>query len=215
MPFHTQLLTEAQDVWSALLAHPFLKQTADGSIDEAAFANWMRQDYVFVGQGLKFIGALLAKAPEDLVRPLAEAVPALVAELELFERMASEKGVPFDTVEVAPTCHAYCQFLMATASQGSFEEGFALLYGVEKAYFDSWSWVRQNLRGASPWQPFIEKWSDRNFAQWVHWIETSLDRLADEAGDRARERMTEIFLLAGQYELLFWDMALEGESWPG
>jgi len=26
--------------------------------------------------------------------------------------------------------------------------------------------------------------------------------------------MTEIFLITGQYEILFWDMAASGESWP-
>ncbi len=115
---------------------------------------------------------------------------------------------------MTPTCHHYIQFMLATAYSASFEEGFVLLYGAERAYFDSWSWVRQNLKDTSPWQPFIERWSSENFRQWIEWIETSLDGLAEKSSPLLRENMKEVFRLTGEYELLFWDMAAKGESWP-
>lgn len=214
MAFHEECLERAKPVWDAMLGHPFLKETAECRIPDAIFANWLQQDYLFVQGGVRFIGTLVGRAPESLRPKLASAMPALEAELELFARMAAGKQIRLDNLAMAPTCHAYVQFLLATAHAAAFEEGFTLLYGAEKAYLDSWQWVRRNLTGVSPWQPFIERWSGEEFRQWVDWLEITLDELAEEASPSLRARMTEIFWLTAQYELRFWDMAYRGETWP-
>ena len=214
MPFHEQLLALARPVWTAMLGHAFLTDTVEGRIPDAAFANWMQQDYLFVQQAARFVSILVSKSPPAIMPRLALAIPALHSELELFERMAAEKGVKMRDLRMTPTCHAYAQFLLATAATFSFEEGFTLLYGAEKAYLDSWSWVRENMKAPSPWDGFIHRWSDDAFRHWVNWLESTLDGLAAGASPTLRQGMTNVFLLAGQYELRFWDMALHGERWP-
>ncbi|MCL6508574.1 MAG: hypothetical protein K6T59_16300 [Bryobacteraceae bacterium] len=213
MGFHEECLEKSSAVWKAILAHPFLKETAECRIPDPVFANWLQQDYLFVRGGVRFIATLAGRAPEAVALKLAAAIPALEAELELFGRMAAEKQIRLGNVTIAPTCHAYIQFLLATAHAASFEEGFTLLYGAEKAYLDSWQWVRENLTGVSPWQAFIERWSGAEFRQWVSWIEVTLDELAEEASVSLRARMVEIFWLTAQYELRFWEMAYRGETW--
>ena len=214
MAFHEELLAEARPIWDLMLQHRFLRETAEGRIKDATFATWMQQDYLFVQGSIPFISVLLSRAAAAIRPGLVPALGALQGELDLFEQMAAKKNISFQNLKMAPTCHAYLQFMLATAHSASFEEGFTLLYGVEKAYFDCWSWVRQNLKAESPWQPFIEKWSDESFRQWISWIEATLADLADHASLSLRGQMTEIFLLTGQYELLFWNLAAEGESWP-
>ena len=214
MPFPDELLVKARPIWDAMLQHRFLKETAEGRIEDTVFATWMQQDYLYVQGAISFISVLVSRAPVAIRSPLASALAALQGELDLFQQVAAGKNISFQDLKITPTCHAYVQFMLSTAHAASFEEGFTLLYGTEKAYFDCWSWVRQNLKVGSPWQPFIERWSDESFRQWVSWIAATLDALATHASPSLRERMTEIFLLTGQYELLFWDMAAEGEAWP-
>jgi thiaminase/transcriptional activator TenA len=213
MAFHEECLERARPVWEAILAHPFLRETAACRIPDAVFANWLQQDYLFVRGGVRFLATLSGRAPESVAVKLAGAIPALEAELELFARMAAERQIGLERIATAPTCHAYVQFLLATAHTASFEEGFTLLYGAEKAYLDSWEWVRRNLAGVSPWQPFIERWSGEDFKQWVGWIEATLDELAEEASPSLRAGMLEIFCLTARYELRFWEMAYRGEVW--
>ncbi len=214
MSFHEELLVSARPIWDVMLRHPFLKETAECRIEDSVFANWLQQDYLFVQGAIPFIGVLLSRAPRSVRPGLVLALTALNEELELFERVASERNLTQQDVEITPTCHNYVQFMLATAHSASFEEGFTLLYGAERAYFDIWRWVRQNLKVTSPWQPFIDRWSNDNFRQWIEWIETTLDSLAEESSPRLREKMKEVFRLTGEYELLFWDMAANGESWP-
>ncbi len=211
---HQDLFASSQALWNKMLNHKFLRQTAEGSVPFDVFANWLRQDYLFVRGAIPFIAILVSRAP-DRVRPgLLAAIPALQSELALFERMAQEKGVRLDG-DMTPTCHAYIQYMISTAHAASFEEAFTLLYCAEKAYFDCWSLVRRTIEGTSPWEDFVERWSNESFAGWIKWLEEEIDNLLQQASQTLRERMAETFLTTTRYEYLFWDMALHGESWPG
>lgn len=211
-PYET-FFADSQPLWNKMLEHEFLRRTAEGSIPFEVFANWLRQDYLFVRAAIPFIGVLASRAAEPLRPGLLAAIPALQSELGLFERMAEEKGIRLDA-DPTPTCHAYIQYMMATAHVASFEEGFTLLYCAEKAYFDCWSQVRRRLAATSPWQDFIDRWSSESFARWIDWLEEEIDKLLQQASDSLRERMAETFLTTTRYEYLFWDMAMSPESWP-
>jgi thiaminase len=212
--FHQRLLVTARPVWNAILSHPFLASTADSSISDRVFKTWMAQDYLFVREEIPFLGILISKAPPHLRPPLAEAVTALNHELEIFREQARGRGVALDGVEMSPTCHAYVQFLMATAYGRSFEAGFTVLYGVEKAYLDSWAWVKANQRGPSPWQAFIDNWTAGAFQDYIAWLAATLDELATGKSEADVVTMKELFLLTARYEYLFWDMAASEETWP-
>lgn len=212
--FHERLLATARPIWDAILSHPFLASTSDGSISERVFKTWMAQDYLFVREEVPFLGVLISKAPPHLRPPLANAVVALNHELELFCEQAKASGVSFDGIEMSPTCHTYVQFLMATAYGRSFEEGFTVLYGVEKAYLDSWAWVKSHQRGPNPWHAFIDNWTSDAFKDYVAWLAVTLDELATGKSEADLVKMEELFLLTARYEYLFWEMAATGETWP-
>jgi thiaminase/transcriptional activator TenA len=214
MGFSETLMQAVQPQWAAMLAHPFLQQTADGTLPAGRFETWLRQDYLFVRQDIGFIGCLLASAPVKLRRMLGEFIPALHGELELFESMAKELGVNLEGIEPSPICHAYNMFLLATAHTRSFAESFTVLYGAEKAYFDSWSQVKKRQTQVSPYQRFIDHWSSDAFAAWVKQLAQELDALATTCGTSELACMEELFRLTARYEYLFWDMALTGSEWP-
>lgn len=212
--FHEDLLENAKPVWDAMLGHRFLAETASGEIPRETFANWIRQDYIFVREALPFFSVLAAKAPIGLRRNFSDSLAALHQELDLFRKMAEEHDVSLEGVKASPTCHAYLQFLLATAYGRPFIEGFTVLYAAEKAYLDSWAWVKSHLQGSSPWLPFIENWAGDAFRGYVDWLAATLDELVVGEPDKVRQELQELFTLTGQYEYLFWDMAAEGEAWP-
>lgn len=211
---HQRLLSAAGSVWKAILGHPFLASTANGSISDQTFKTWIAQDYLFVREEIPFLGILIAKAPPELRAPLAEGVVDLNRELGLFRQQAEAHGVVLEGQAMSPTCHAYTQFLMATAYSRPFDEGFAVLYGVEKAYLDSWSWVKGHQQKSSPWQVFIDNWTSDTFQGYITWLASTLDDLAVGKSEEDLAAMEKLFLLTGRYEYLFWDMAMSEETWP-
>ena len=103
---------------------------------------------------------------------------------------------------------------MATAFRASYAQAYTVLYAAEKAYHDSWKVVQAGLDKGSKWYPFVENWAGESFAQYVAYLESVLDQLAEEAGSAERERMAEYFELTAKYEIAFWEMAATGEEWP-
>jgi thiaminase len=198
-----------------MLSHPFLLRTRDGEIPDDVFATWMRQDYLFVEAAIPFMAALLAKAPPEQWETFSGIIAALQKELRLFEERAEAVGVDLREGPASFACHAYIQFLMATAYQRSYAEGYAVLYAAEKAYHDSWKVVQEGIDPESPWSPFVENWAGEEFAGYVAFLEAELDELAAEAGEEERARMAELFQVTTRYEIAFWEMAVSGETWPG
>ena len=215
MGFCSEQLDRLAPLWNRMTGHPFLVETRDGTIPRDTFANWMRQDHLFVEAAIPFVSALLAKAPREHWEPLDRVLTALMRELGMFEERAEAVGVTLAGAEPGFVNHAYIQFLLATAHRSSYPEGYAVLYAAEKAYYDSWSVVRDGIDPESPWKPFVENWSGPDFADYVAYLEDTLDRLAADCGEAERARMAELFELTGRYELAFWDMAYRGAAWPG
>ena len=215
MSFCDDQLIRVKPLWDRMLAHRFLTDTRDGKIADERFAVWMRQDYVFVEAAIPFIAALIPKARRRHWEPLAGVITALEKELRLFEERAAAVGVALRGTPPAFTNHAYIQFLLATASHASYAEAYTVLYAAEKAYHDSWTVVKHGIAPDSRWFPFVENWAGEAFGQYVGYLETELNGLAEEAGPAERERMAEYFALTAKYEIAFWEMAATGEAWPG
>ncbi len=215
MSFCSEQLARVQPIWERMLDHRFLKETRDGTVAHETFANWMRQDYLFVEAAIPFIAALIPKAPKDHRAALGAALPTLEKELELFRERAESAGVDLRNVEPSFTNHAYVQFLLASAYARSYAEAFTVLYVAEKAYYDSWMVVKAGIDKGSIWYPFVENWTSDAFKGWVDYLEGELDRLAQDVGAAERLNMSQLFELTTKYELAFWEMAASGESWPG
>ena len=215
MSFTAEQRKRLAPLWERMLVHPFLLETRAGTIADDTFARWMRQDYLFVEQGVHFLAALLARAPRRHRDALADAVDALRNELTLFEEQAAKVDV--DIAGARPTfiTHAYMQFLTATAATASYAEAYSVLYVAERAYHDSWRVVRDGIAADSKWLPFVDNWASDAFGQYVSYLERELDALAAAAGPTERARMAELFDVTTRYEIAFWEMALGGESWPG
>ena len=215
MSFTGEQLDRLRPLWDRMLDHPFLVQTRDGELPDGVFATWMQQDYLFVEAAIPFMAALLPKAPEEHWEPLAGVIQALQKELRLFEERGQAAGVDLRAAPPSFTCHAYIQFLMATAYLRSYPEAYTVLYAAEKAYHDSWKAVEAGLDPASPWYPFVENWAGQDFAGYVEYLAGELDGLAEGAGAAERERMAELFEVTTRYEIAFWEMAFTGGGWPG
>ncbi|MDQ7029765.1 MAG: hypothetical protein Q9O62_08315 [Ardenticatenia bacterium] len=213
-PFHHHLLAVAKPIWDATIAHPFLLATAEGTIPDDTFATWLVQDYFYVRELIPFMGVLIAKAPPDLRAPLAEAVVTFNRELDLFRRQAADHGIALDGHPMAPTCHAYVNFMLVTAYSRPFAHAFTVHYAAEKAYLDAWTWVKRHQKAPSRWQAFIDNWSSPAFSQYVTWLAQTLDALAEAVSESDRAAMEKLFLLTARYEYLFWEMAMSGETWP-
>ena len=197
-----------------MLTHPLLARMRNGTIDDEAFGRWMRQDYLFVTSAIPFLAALIPRGPASHWQPLARAVGALEREIRLFEDQANALGVGLRDAVPSSTVHAYNEFLLATAQRASYEEAFTVLYAAHRATHESFRFVKSGLAPDSPVGPFVKNWAGREFGFYLGYLDTELDKLADEAAPEIRAKMADMFERVVRYEIAFFSAVLSGEDWP-
>jgi thiaminase/transcriptional activator TenA len=193
--------------WAELVAHPFVRAAADGTLEPEAFDRWVVADHHFVVGFRRFLGRLLDLAPDDDARDLvAGSLAPLQAELELFRAWAGEHDLDLDA-EPGPITLGYTSYVLALPSDG-WAAAVTGLFGAEKAYFDAWSAVRRSADTSTPWWPFIDNWSSDAFRSWVDDVAALLDRTV---ADPATVRPT--FDRVLRFEMRFWDAVQKGDPW--
>lgn len=220
-PLSTQLYDAVVPLWDAQLEHPFVKGIADGSLDEARFANWVRQDYLYLKDFARVFAWAVAKADRlDAMAWYAEVLNlTLNTEMQLHRDYAARFGITRERLEAErmwPTTRAYTDFLLRTAADGDMLDLLAALLPC------SWGYLHI-ARAMQSWGPspdaryaeWVEMYASDEFAEATEWLRGELDRLGAAADGDKRARLTEIFEISSRYEWRFWQMCWAGESWDG
>ena len=180
--------------------HPFLSAVRDGSLPESAFDTWLAQDYRFVGDLLRFQARLLGRAPRSAQAVLAAGAAALVDELTWFEQHAQTRCIDLGAAP-RPATVAYGR-LLERLDDAEFPVALAMLWTLERAYLDAWSFAAP---GARVYQDFVAHWTTSQFIAYVSALETAADGTAT-----GEANLDALFVEVVEAEAQFWDMAHEG-----
>ena len=212
-----RLLEAGADIWAAQKAHPFVTELADGSLDEAAFEHWIRQDYRYLQDYARLfaIAGPKARDEETMTELLGIAHGVLEMEMDLHRSFAADYGISradLEATEKAPTCVSYTNFLLRTAYEGSLAEIAAALYPCMQGYLDVADHMAELADGDHRYMPFIELYTSDEFRAEVDWCRGFVDRCWDAfPGDH--EAMEAAFRTSAKLEHRFWEMAYTQEGW--
>jgi thiaminase/transcriptional activator TenA len=217
MSFSDSLWSGIQDIYDAILAHPFVAGLTDGSLPGETFAFYLVQDALYLRRYAQALAAVGSKAPdaaatEMFARHAAEAISveqqlhrSLLASFEVDPSVAATAGL-------APCNLAYTSYLLATAGFGSYAEGVG---AVLPCYWIYWEVGKELLRRGSPnprYQRWIDTYGAEEFGVTVREVHAVVDalRLSADEQDRVRRH----FRTTSRYEWMFWDAAYRQERWP-
>jgi thiaminase (transcriptional activator TenA) len=213
------LYRAAQPLWDAQLDHPFVKGIGDGTLEESRFRRWVLQDYGYLKEFSRIFAWAVAKADRlESMGWYAKVLDlTLNSEMALHRSYAARFGITPGELEsepMWPTTRAYTDFLVRTAADGDMADLLAALLPC------AWGYViigRALAEGDPPddqrYADWIAQYASDEFAEAGAWLRSELDRVAEGATEAKRARLREIFVLSSRYELRFWDMCWEGESW--
>ena len=211
--FRDSLLRSSADLIEKARKHPFVTQTAAGTIPDERFRRWVAQDYLWIREFERFLAMLAARAPREIRRPFFEDVLNIHGEIELLEEMSARMGIDLLQARMTFICHAYTEFLLATGALRSFELCLAVCYAAAFIYLDGWSYAKKTQAKSGKWHEFIDFWSGEGFRHWVDAIARAVDAVAEKSTPAVLEQMKEMFQVTVRYELRFWDMAFEDTDW--
>jgi len=214
-----ELWASIEDVFGAILRHPFLTGLADGSLDRESFCFYVVQDAYYLREYARALALLAARSPgeDELLMFTRDAAGAIEAERSLHDSFFVDFGLTGEQVAgtpPAPTNLAYTSYLLAVCHGGSFAEG---LGAVLPCY-----WIYQRvgqvlLERGSPdplYARWIETYGGEEFAEIVQAVLAVTDRLGHRLGPAERTLVCRHFRQTSRYEWMFWDMGYCREGWP-
>jgi thiaminase/transcriptional activator TenA len=220
MGFVTAIEPIAEDVWTAIRAHPMVSRLGEGTLSEEPFRYWVRQDYQYLVEYNRVLGVTVANAPtvarmETFARLLSS---TLETEMDLHREYAAQFGIDVASLEAtapSPTTRAYTDFLARTARAGAFGDAVAVLLACEWGFNAVAKRLQADgLPDHDRYATWIETYADEEFTGLVERFKTLMNEVAADATGSDRDRYRRLFWTTAQYEYLFWDAAWRGEEWP-
>ena len=217
-----RLRERAAEVWERECAHPFVQGLGDGTLDEARFRVWLRQDYLFLAEYARVV-ALAAARAEDLesMGRFADLLQStLRSEMDLHRRYAAQFGLDADDLEAAvphPATRAYTDFLVRTAYEGPLAAIVAALLPCAWGYGEIATRLaaRPDPPATDRYREWIRTYSSPEFSAYADWLRDLLDMLSESLSGAEERRLEEIFMTASEHEVRFWDMAWAGDGGAG
>ena len=210
---------ELEPTYRAILAHPFLNQLADGSLDPGAFAHFIAQDVHYLRDYSRALAVVGAKAPHhsDTAMFARHAAGAMDVELALHATLLPELGLDASAVAavpVAPTTRAYTSYLLATAYGSSFADGVAAVLPCYWIYARVGAALAERGSPDPRYQRWIDSYAAPDFGAVVQEVLALVDRVGPRLGPDEQQRAAGHLVVTARYEWMFWDAAHRRESWP-
>ena len=217
MAFSDHLLGLGTEIWGAQKDHPFVRELADGTLDEAAFEHWVKQDYRYLQDYARLFALAGATATDEstMTHLLGVAHQVLDTEMDLHREFAAAYGISeseLESTEKAPTCLAYTNFLVRTAYEGHEAEIAAALYPCMQGYLDVAEHMADLADGEHRYTPFIEMYTSDDFREATGWCRAYVDRCGERYPGQ-HDDMEQAFLTSAKLEHRFWEMAYTQEGW--
>ena len=202
------------DIYDAIVKHPFIRGLTSGELDVEKFKYYIIQDYLYLGEYVRALAVLSAKAPsiEALTTFTRHILGAVEVEQALHRYYMGLWGLDPSKYVMSPTNRAYTSFLLMEAYSKPFYEALA---AVLPCY---WIYQRVGLELAKYGSPrpeyrkWIETYSSVEYSRSVEEALNIVDSL--NVTDEQLRGMVRAFRLASIYEYLFWDSAYRLEQWP-
>ena len=220
MAFTDELAPALEPIWEAINTHPMVEGIGDGTLDHSPFRYWVIQDYLYLIEYARVFALGTAKATSlahmSTFASLLE--ETINTEMDLHRQYAAEFGIDEDALESAspsPTTQAYTDFLVRTASLGTFGETLAAVLPCMWGFNQTGEVLAERgIPDHDQYAAWIEMYSSDEFGQLTDWCLSLVNEEAGSASVRDRERFRELILTSARYEYLFWDAAWREEEWP-
>jgi thiaminase (transcriptional activator TenA) len=218
-PLSVRLWAGIDDIYAAILAHPFIAGLTDGSLEREAFRFYVVQDAHYLREYARALSVAAARAPAeaDIAMFSEHAAGAIAVERSLHESFFAEFGMSEQEVAatpMAPTNLAYTSYLLASVYGGSFPEALGAVLPCYWIYCEVGKALHERCSPDPLYRRWIETYGGEQFAAVVRAVLALTDRLGPQLAPTDEARMRARFRTTSRYEWMFWEMGYRQERWP-
>ena len=221
MRFSKYLRQQADPIFEAIFAHPFVRGIANGDLSSEQLAHYVRQDFQYLNVFCQIYGLAIAKSStrEDMAFFHQRMTFILHSETHPHHNFADVAGYKLEDLEHAdllPTSRNYTRHMLHVAHSGTLGELLAVLLPCPLTYWEIGRKLQQEVKPDDnhPFKPWIDFYAAYGSEEISELFLGRLDAYAAQAHEAEKARMEDHFLTSCRMEYMFWDMAYNLESWP-
>ena len=214
------LWRSVEDVFEAIISHPFITGLTDGSLSLEVFKEYVIQDALYLSRFSRALALVGAKAPDDesaLLLISAARDSLQVERASLHDFLLKEWGIEPDSIErytMSTLNRAYTDFLISTAYEEPFLVGLSAVLPCFWVYLEVGKELLKHGSSNPTYRRWIETYSSPGYEELVRRMLEAADRAAEAASTWERRSAVRLFRLSTIYEYMFWDSAYRRLSWP-
>lgn len=199
-------------IYNQILAHPFIKELAAGTLAPDKFDRYLAQDELYVGNYGRQMFELAELIPDPAQHDMfyAFAKEGIEGEKAMHALLIDRFGI--DTqVQPSQVTAAYNAHTEAAIRSGSKEIGLAAMLPCMWVYNEVGLHIlRTAAVEGNPYREWIQEYGKDAFTEGVAQVLELADSYAASASPEIRERMTSAYIEATRFEYLFWDYGYRG-----
>jgi thiaminase (transcriptional activator TenA) len=220
--FSAQLREEANPIFEAIYAHPFVEGVANGYVPREALIHYVKADYEYLTAFARIYGLAVSKCEtrEEMEFYQSQIHFVLHSEIHPHNVFCKVAGVQYEDLQrmtPPPAADHYISHMMNSAVQGDIGELMAALLPCPWTYQALAAHIIETKAPdeSNPFLEWIQFYSSREDGMPDVTAELSkrLDKWAETAGSAAKERARKAFLKSCMLEHSFWEMAATQQDW--
>ncbi|SMO34702.1 thiaminase II [Fodinibius sediminis] len=215
MKFTDQLWKEIEPIYKAILELPFITELTAGILPEEVFLFYLKQDTLYLAdfsRALSLAG-VRSQGSDHMNSFFRFAADVAVVEGQLHEEYYREYGVAMDA-EKSPSCFAYTNFLLSTATTKDNVISIAALLPCFWIYREVGLEIYKQASKHNPYSDWINTYAGEDFNEGVNEAISITNAVAEQEPEYRREQMSDAFVKSTELEWMFWKSAYEQEQWP-
>lgn len=204
--------------WRRYTEHAFVRQLARGTLPEAAFRQYLIQDYLFLIQFARAyaLAAYKSDALPDLRQAAAGMAAILDVEMGLHIQYCAGWGISeagLARAPEAPACMAYTRFVLERGAAGDLLDLHAALAPCILGYGEIGARLAADpatVRDGNPYAAWIDMYAGADYQAVAQAEKAFLDDLMARRGGPGRlDSLLDTFAKATRLEADFWQMGLD------
>lgn len=212
-----RLKQSCADDWAAYTDHPFVRALGDGTLPEAAFRHYLKQDYLFLIDFARAyaLAGYKARGLSDLKRAKDGMAAILDTELTLHAEYCAQWGITEDDLATLrpdmPTL-AYTRYVLERGMAGDLLDLHVALAPCMLGYAEIGAALvgkQTDSAERNPYRAWVEMYAGPEFQDAAIEQAAYIDRLAGDVSEDRFAALARTFREATVLEIGFWQMGLD------
>lgn len=216
LPIFERLQAAARTEWQSYVDHDFIRQMEAGTLPEAAFRQYLVQDYLFLIQYARAYALAIYKSPRlDDMHTIQAGLNAILGEMHLHVRLCERWGLSQADLEAAPehpATIAYTRYVLDCGQRGDLLDLLIALSPCMMGYAEIGLRLAPALAANPdhPYREWISEYASEGFQAAARNSALHMHQLAERVLAPARwPDAVAIFAKASKLEADFWQMGLD------